>query len=254
MNTRPSPPVKLTVLTHSRPILTQLTAFTVAELGVVVGFVFILAFLWMSTGVHTGQRPRFTCINNLKQIGTAYRIWANDNGDVYPSEAPISKGGWSDYLALPNAGSFCWTNYVIMQNELGESPKVINCSEDERVATTNFGFTSNEYVSYFVGVSVTNHDPSEILGGDRNLSQGPNPPTDYGYSPANGSGNDVQLRGPVTWSKKMHSAGNYTGLGNILFADGSVQQTTSAGFRQNYLNPLLKAESTNHIPVRVIFP
>src|SRR5690242_6752942 len=78
--------------------------------------------------------------------------------------------------------------------------------------------------------------PLSILGGDRNLSPGPEPKNNYGFSPADGSGNDVILQTniPVCWSLKMHSQGNAIGAGNILLGDGSVQQCSSARFMSDY--------------------
>jgi hypothetical protein len=82
---------------------------------------------------------------------------------------------------------------------------------------------------YFVGVGAIDTVPQSILGGDRNLGPGTTPDTEYGFSPANGKGNDVIITGPVCWSLKMHSHGSPTGAGNILLGDGSAQQTISGG-------------------------
>lgn len=49
---------------------------------------------------------RIACVNNLKQLGLAMRIWANDNGDKYP------------------------TSVVVMSNELS-SVKVLICPSDK---------------------------------------------------------------------------------------------------------------------------
>jgi hypothetical protein len=59
---------------------------------------------------------------------------------------------------------------------------------------------------------------------------------------------------------KMHSANFGAGAGNILLGDGGGQQTTSAGFRTNWL---INAQSpaiwpAGHIPsspsIRLVFP
>jgi hypothetical protein len=199
---------------------------------------------------------RIICLNNLKQIGTGYRLRAPGGGtqaDRPPSQAPVSLGGWRDLLTNSNAGQYCLSNYAFMREELGESPAVVVCPADERRTARSFtnGF-DNTHVSYFVGVDASDVFPQAILGGDRNLGPGLVPAADYGYSPANGKGNDVVIstNSPVCWSLKMHSYGNASGGGNILLGDGSGQQTSSLNFRVNWL----PNAQTGTNGIRLVFP
>jgi hypothetical protein len=57
------------------------------------------------------------------------------------------------------------------------------------------------------------------------LGPGTTPDPEYGFSPADGRGNDVVINGPVCWSLKMHSRGNPAGWGNILL--GRWQRATN---------------------------
>jgi len=206
---------------------------------------------------------RISCLNNLKEIGTAYRLWAGDNGDLVPSQQTMALNGWAEYLTNANQGSNCWRNYAMMQNELGQSPKLVVCPADERQAALSFtnGF-DNTHVSYFIGVNANDIYPQSIAGGDRNLGPGTVPDPDYGFSPKSGKGNDVTIpiSGPVSWSLKMHSVGKTAGAGNILLGDGSAQQCSSASFNQPWLR---NAAGTNNWPagqvpatpsIRLIFP
>jgi hypothetical protein len=202
---------------------------------------------------------RINCVSNLKQIGMSYRLWSNDNGDHYPAEAAITNGGWRDLLFLTNASAYCWTNYATMANEFGQSPMLLNCPADERRAAGSFSNLANTNISYFVGVNANDTYPQTILGGDRNLGPGTTPDPEYGYSPADGRGNDVIINGPVCWSLKMHSRGNRAGSGNILLGDGSAQQVTSGSLNINWLkntSPGLSsdAKATNALATRLIFP
>jgi competence protein ComGC len=257
-------------------------AFTRIELILVIIVVFVLlAMFYPLADLRSARAPayRISCINNLKQIGTAYRVWANDHNDRFPASESVANGGWRDVLTNADQGFLCWTNYAIMANELGklsnefvQFPKSLVCPSDERKPAGTFtgtnradsDFKDNRTLSYFVGVSASDTQPESLLGGDRNLCAGTKPGRDYGFSPENGKGNDVAIQtnskaGPVCWSLKMHSLGKSYG-GNILLGDESVQQTTSAGFRQN-LQPFADPTTNwpvGHVPsspsIRVLFP
>jgi competence protein ComGC len=235
-------------------------AFTRRELVVVIVVLFVLGALFIPALQRPHRRSsRIGCVNNLKQIGLAYRIWSNDNGDHFPANAPLTNGGWRELLSRANAGTYAWTNYATMSNEMGQAPMILACPADERKAASSFNNLANTNISYFVCVSANDTYPQSILGGDRNLGPGTTPDPEYGYSPADGKGNDVIINGPVCWSLKMHSRGNAAGAGNILLGDGSAQQATSGNLSQNWVKPAFTnaatfSNATNPPAMRLIFP
>ena len=115
-------------------------AFTLIELLVVMAVVAILASMQLPALARAKQEAqRIDCVNNLKQVGKAYRLWVNDNGDRYPAQQTAVLGGWQDWSTRESMQiGMRYDNYTIMQNEMGESAKIVMCPADDRIPNTNF--------------------------------------------------------------------------------------------------------------------
>ena len=177
----------------------KIGAFTLIELLVVIAIIAILASMLLPALARAKQKAqRISCVNNLKQVGTAYRIWENDNGDKYPQQQYQSSGGCMEMVGNgsatppPPRPSRAWLPYALMANEMGQSPKVLMCPADDWAANTNFywgssqnptlpttwptpantGSFDNTNISYFVGIGAADTQPQSLLGGDRNLGNG----------------------------------------------------------------------------------
>jgi prepilin-type N-terminal cleavage/methylation domain-containing protein len=141
----------------------KIGAFTLIELLVVIAIIAILASLLLpALAKAKAKAQRISCVNNLKEIGTAYRIWGNDNGDRFPASQLMSSGGWNELVTdnvtpqdrgdngAGQINKYTFFNFNLMANEMGQSAKVVNCPADDRYASQNF-FGS----TFYGGISPT---------------------------------------------------------------------------------------------------
>lgn len=179
---------------------------------VVIG---ILAVIFYLPSDHGPQRAyRVACINNVKQIGLAFRVWEGDHNDKYPMELSETNGGTMEFTCGPNE----YRHFQVMSNELS-TPKVLICPIDkERSVAMNFDHLSNSNLSFFVQIAVNDSNPNMILAGDRNITNG---------SPIQNGVLKLTTNDLAGWTKALHN-----NCGNVAFADGSVQEVDAAGLRK----------------------
>src|ERR1700733_11578551 len=95
-------------------------AFTVLELFIVVVTVFLAAALILPAVARPRRHHGSYCVNNLKQVGLAFRLWSGDNGDMYPMQALSKKEYGLFELNATNGFRY----FQVMSNELS-TPKIL---------------------------------------------------------------------------------------------------------------------------------
>jgi len=92
----------------SRKILFRQRAFTLVELLVVIAIIGILAAMILSALARAKQRAWTTaCLNNVRQIGLASRIYADEHDDALPRSAHQGSS-WVATLQPYCAGTNLW--------------------------------------------------------------------------------------------------------------------------------------------------
>jgi prepilin-type processing-associated H-X9-DG protein len=209
----------------------EVAAFSLLELMAIVAALLIVAavFLPALAKPKCGGSQRINCVNNLRQVGFSFRLWAGDNNGKYPAQVLVTNGGT---LELTSAGAVS-PNFVVMSNELG-SAKIVACRADASVLfAANFAELTDTNVSYFVALSASEENPATWLAGDRNLM--------VGQKPLHGLAG-VKTNHSISWSEAIHKDG-----GNVAFADGSVQQLSSRKLAESL-------RSQTNSPLRLVIP
>jgi competence protein ComGC len=197
-------------------------AFTRIELAAIIAILALLTLILLPALAQDSQNSaRRQCVNNLKQVGLAFKTWAVDNGDKFPMAVSNRLGGTLEFAVDGNA----FRHFQVMSNEL-TTPKILVCPADTRKPRSQvegqpaqvFGDLQNKNISYFVGLDASDSKPMMFLSGDRNITNGVSPVRTV-----------LKLRPkiPAGWTETMH-----VNQGNVGIADGSVQQYSSARLQQ----------------------
>jgi len=201
-----------------RPSTQRNQALTITEVLATVAAASLLALVALAQSDDSRARAqRINCVNNLKEVGLAFRIWGGDNNDQYPMQIPAKKGGAKESAEK----GIVYPVFQVMSNELGSTPKILICPADtDRFAADSFtaGF-DNSKVSYFVGVDAGDDRPAMLLSGDDNFA--------IDDAPVKSGLLLLATNAPVSWTAERH-----VNQGNIGLADGFVQTTGSSFLRQ----------------------
>jgi hypothetical protein len=125
---------------HSSSGLVESLAMQAGVVPVAVGAGMLLPALAKAKA----KAQRIACVNNLKQIGIATRIYATDNIDRFPWQVSQAEGGSAEFATpksdtdavldsngRPIFDAGAWRHFQALSNELS-NPKVLRCPKDTR--------------------------------------------------------------------------------------------------------------------------
>ena len=144
-----------------------LAGLIMGYVGVLVTLVILPGMLLPALAKAKSRAQRINCVNNMKQIGLAFRIWAVDHGDKFPFNVSTNQGGTLE-LCLPGADGFdrnAAFHFRVMSNELS-TPKILICVADSaKEAALTFESLRAGNVSYQVrsGTNVSDVNPNQVL-------------------------------------------------------------------------------------------
>ena len=143
-------------------------------IGIII--VGIIAGFWLLYASHHRQpfeevrvAQHITCVNNLKEIGLAFKIWEGDHGDQFPFNTGTNAGGTME-LCAPDKDGFdgnAWLHFKALAGSEGlTTPRLLICPQDtSKHAAANWPSLTAENVSYRLrtGTNVSDVNPHEIL-------------------------------------------------------------------------------------------
>jgi prepilin-type processing-associated H-X9-DG protein/prepilin-type N-terminal cleavage/methylation domain-containing protein len=187
--------------------------FTFVELLSALAVVLLLTTVTVVRLNLRAEWNQVRCTHNLKEIGLAFRQYANDNAGRLPMQVDEILGG-----ARQSADEGRIDEVFRIVAWYGVDPVHFQCPGDHRESLSSARISA-EAISYFLHLDADGSQPGHLLLGDRDLARTRDRMP--GEQLAAGTV-DLRTSGPLRWSSRLHRGG-----GNAAFVDGSVKRVES---------------------------
>ncbi len=146
-----------------------LAGLIMGYLGIALSFFAILvlpAMFWPALSKAKERAQSINCVNNMKQIGLAYKTWALDHDDQYPWNTPGTNGGTRE-LAVGGADRIDSNpiHFQVLSNELFTTRVLVCPTDTNKTPAASFNNLKAANVSYVLhtGTNVTDLYPQTVL-------------------------------------------------------------------------------------------
>jgi hypothetical protein len=147
-----------------------IAGFATGYAGSVVGLIAMMAIfsamLLPALARAKARAQEINCINNMKQVGLAFKTWEIDHQDEFPFNVSTNNGGTLE-LCKPGPDGFDqngWMHLAVLSNELN-TPTILVCPADNKQPAAGWAFLQSSNVTYLVrtGSSVNSTNPQSVL-------------------------------------------------------------------------------------------
>jgi prepilin-type N-terminal cleavage/methylation domain-containing protein/prepilin-type processing-associated H-X9-DG protein len=113
--------------------------FTLIELLVVIAIIAILAAILFPVFAQAREKARgASCLSNLKQMGVAWMMYAQDYDEQYTVSAPGGDANWGDCPSMKDRSHFGgWVGNLLVP--YAKNVNIFTCPSNPKLSTVNYG-------------------------------------------------------------------------------------------------------------------